>query len=111
MPQAAPRWSRPASRTSWTATRAPSTPSRPTTSIRSRRRNEGAWQPPARDQPYSGGGVMRSAWGAGIATYSGDKVLEVFYPAPHLDGTPDDPLSFPDTPDELRGVTQRAVLT
>ena len=51
------------------------------------------------------------AWGAGIATYSGDKILEVFYPEPRLDGTPEDPLAFADTPDELRGVTQKAVLT
>jgi len=54
---------------------------------------------------------MSSAWGAGIATYAGDKILEVFYPDPRLGGTPDDPLTFPDTPDELRGVTQKAVLT
>ena len=33
---------------------------------------------------------MSSAWGAGIATLSGDKTLEVFYPAPLL-GSAGDP--------------------
>ena len=30
---------------------------------------------------------MAAAWGAGIATFSGDRVLEVFYPDPKLGTT------------------------
>src|SRR5215217_8358250 len=52
-----------------------------------------------------------TAWGAGIATYAGEKVLEVFYPDPQLDSAPGEPLAFEPTTDELRGTTQRAVLT
>ena len=35
--------------------------------------------------PIDGG-----AWGAGLATFSGDRILEVFYPEPQL-GEHDDP--------------------
>ena len=52
-----------------------------------------------------------SAWGAGIATFAGDKVLEVFYPDPQLDTPPGQPLAFDDVADELRGTRQSAVLT
>src|SRR3954454_2082873 len=54
---------------------------------------------------------MPSAWGAGIATYAGEKVLEVFYPEPRLETAPGEPLAFEPTSDALRGTTQRAVLT
>ena len=54
---------------------------------------------------------MSSAWGAGIATFAGEKVLEVFYPDPQLDAAPGAPLDFEPTTDDLRGTTQRAVLT
>ncbi|MDA0182149.1 2,3,4,5-tetrahydropyridine-2,6-dicarboxylate N-succinyltransferase [Solirubrobacter phytolaccae] len=30
--------------------------------------------------------IEGGAWGAGLATYSGDRILEVFYPAPQLGG-------------------------
>ena len=33
---------------------------------------------------------MAGAWGAGIATFAGDRVLEVFYPDPQLE-TPGEP--------------------
>jgi 2,3,4,5-tetrahydropyridine-2-carboxylate N-succinyltransferase len=52
-----------------------------------------------------------SAWGAGIATFAGDKILEVFYPDPQLDTPPGEPLAFDDVTDELRGTRQSAVLT
>jgi 2,3,4,5-tetrahydropyridine-2,6-dicarboxylate N-succinyltransferase len=54
---------------------------------------------------------MNGAWGAGIATYAGEKVLEVFYPDPRLDAAPGAPLDFEPTTDELRATTQKAVLT
>jgi 2,3,4,5-tetrahydropyridine-2,6-dicarboxylate N-succinyltransferase len=68
---------------------------------------------------------MGGATGAGIATFAGDRILEVFYPAPRL-GAGDDPpgfteLSAPDAErhglpgaqraDELRGVREAAVRT
>ena len=34
------------------------------------------------------------AWGAGIATFSGDRILEVFYPEPQL-GEPGKPHELP----------------
>ncbi|HEY6889539.1 MAG TPA: 2,3,4,5-tetrahydropyridine-2,6-dicarboxylate N-succinyltransferase [Solirubrobacter sp.] len=52
-----------------------------------------------------------SAWGAGIATYAHDKILEVFYPAPKLGDTPGDPLDFEEVTDELRGTRQAAIVT
>jgi 2,3,4,5-tetrahydropyridine-2-carboxylate N-succinyltransferase len=51
------------------------------------------------------------AWGAGLATYAGDRVLEVFYPAPRLGDTPGAPLDVQERTDELRGVRQAPVLT
>jgi 2,3,4,5-tetrahydropyridine-2-carboxylate N-succinyltransferase len=53
---------------------------------------------------------MSSAWGAGIATLSGDKTLEVFYPAPRL-GSEGDPLDFDAVTDGLRGTRQVAIVT
>jgi 2,3,4,5-tetrahydropyridine-2-carboxylate N-succinyltransferase len=53
---------------------------------------------------------MSSAWGAGIATYAGERILEVFYPAPRLDGT-GDPLDFEEVVDDLRGSRQAAIVT
>ena len=67
---------------------------------------------------------MAGAWGAGIATFAGDRVLEVFYPDPQL-GTPGAPASASSasrTPssyglpgaqrsDDLRDVRQAPVLT
>jgi 2,3,4,5-tetrahydropyridine-2,6-dicarboxylate N-succinyltransferase len=53
---------------------------------------------------------MGGAWGAGLATFSGDKVLEVFYPDPQL-GAPGQPLDFEESTDELRGTRQAPVLT
>jgi len=55
--------------------------------------------------------MSASAWGAGIATFAGEKVLEVFYPDPQLDTTPGAALDFEPTTDELRATTQRPVLT
>jgi|tagenome__1003787_1003787.scaffolds.fasta_scaffold20965176_2 2,3,4,5-tetrahydropyridine-2-carboxylate N-succinyltransferase len=52
-----------------------------------------------------------NAWGAGIATHAGEKVLEVFYPDPQFGTAPGEPLAFEPTTDALRGTTQRAVLT
>ncbi|HWK25770.1 MAG TPA: 2,3,4,5-tetrahydropyridine-2,6-dicarboxylate N-succinyltransferase [Solirubrobacter sp.] len=52
-----------------------------------------------------------NAWGAGLATYAGDKILEVFYPDPRLDEPPGAPLDLPETTDELRGTRQAPVLT
>jgi 2,3,4,5-tetrahydropyridine-2,6-dicarboxylate N-succinyltransferase len=52
-----------------------------------------------------------TAWGAGIATFAGDKILEVFYPDPQLDTPPGEPLDFEPVVDELRGTRQEAVLT
>src|SRR4051794_39454559 len=51
-----------------------------------------------------------SAWGAGIATYAHDKILEVFYPAPQLDGS-GEPLDYEEVVDELRGTRQAAIVT
>ncbi|HEX6026277.1 MAG TPA: 2,3,4,5-tetrahydropyridine-2,6-dicarboxylate N-succinyltransferase [Solirubrobacter sp.] len=65
------------------------------------------------------------AWGAGLATYSGDRILEVFYPEPHL-GEHDEPrgtrplsaeqagaygLPTQQRSDELRGTVHAPVLT
>ena len=52
-----------------------------------------------------------NAWGAGLATYAGDKILEVFYPDPRLGGEPGAPLDGGETIDELRGTRQAPVLT
>jgi 2,3,4,5-tetrahydropyridine-2-carboxylate N-succinyltransferase len=52
-----------------------------------------------------------SAWGAGIATFAGDKILEVFYPDPQLDTPPGEPLAFEPVADELRGTRQEGILT
>jgi 2,3,4,5-tetrahydropyridine-2-carboxylate N-succinyltransferase len=54
---------------------------------------------------------VSSAWGAGIATFAGDRILEVFYPDPRLDSAPGEPLTFDPTTDELRGTRQEPVLT
>jgi 2,3,4,5-tetrahydropyridine-2,6-dicarboxylate N-succinyltransferase len=53
---------------------------------------------------------MSSAWGAGIATFAGERILEVFYPAPRLDST-GDPLDFEEVVDDLRGTRQAAIVT
>jgi 2,3,4,5-tetrahydropyridine-2-carboxylate N-succinyltransferase len=53
---------------------------------------------------------MSSAWGAGIATFAQDRILEVFYPAPRL-GSAGDPLDFDEVTDELRGTRQAAIVT
>jgi 2,3,4,5-tetrahydropyridine-2-carboxylate N-succinyltransferase len=51
------------------------------------------------------------AWGAGLATYSGDRILEVFYPDPRL-GEPGEAPELPgERLDERRGVRQAPVLT
>ena len=57
--------------------------------------------------PIDGG-----AWGAGLATFSGDRILEVFYPEPRL-GRPDHAgeLEFPELADERRGTRQAPVFT
>jgi 2,3,4,5-tetrahydropyridine-2-carboxylate N-succinyltransferase len=54
--------------------------------------------------------IESGAWGAGIATFSGDRILEVFYPDPQL-GAPGEPLDVPERTDELRGTRQAPVLT
>jgi 2,3,4,5-tetrahydropyridine-2-carboxylate N-succinyltransferase len=54
---------------------------------------------------------MGGAWGAGLATFSGAKVLEVFYPEPQLGGAPGQPLDFEESTDELRGTRQAPVMT
>jgi 2,3,4,5-tetrahydropyridine-2-carboxylate N-succinyltransferase len=51
-----------------------------------------------------------SAWGAGIATFADDKILEVFYPAPRLGG-PGEELDFEEVTDDLRGTRQAAIVT
>jgi 2,3,4,5-tetrahydropyridine-2-carboxylate N-succinyltransferase len=52
-----------------------------------------------------------SAWGAGLATFAGDRVLEVFYPEPRL-GPPGEPAELlPERVDERRGVREAAVFT
>ena len=50
------------------------------------------------------------AWGAGIATYSGERVLEVFYPEPRL-GEPGELSELPSSIDQKRGTRSRPVLT
>jgi 2,3,4,5-tetrahydropyridine-2-carboxylate N-succinyltransferase len=50
------------------------------------------------------------AWGAGIATVMGDRVLEVFYPDPRL-GEPGRPSELPSSIDQRRGTRTRQVLT
>jgi len=50
------------------------------------------------------------AWGAGIATVMGERVLEVFYPAPQL-GEPGRPPELPTSIDQRRGTRTRQVLT
>src|SRR4051794_20313088 len=56
---------------------------------------------------------MSGAWGAGLATYSGDRVLEVFYLEPALGAPPEDHRHGlpPERTDERRGVRQAPVLT
>jgi 2,3,4,5-tetrahydropyridine-2-carboxylate N-succinyltransferase len=64
------------------------------------------------------------AWAAGLATYSGDRILEVFYPAPQLGGSGESALTqlsaeqasehgLPSAQrtDDLRDVRQASVLT
>jgi 2,3,4,5-tetrahydropyridine-2-carboxylate N-succinyltransferase len=52
-----------------------------------------------------------SAWGAGVATFAGDRVLEVFYPEPRL-GPPGEPTDvLPARVDERRGVREAPVFT
>ena len=56
--------------------------------------------------------IAGGAWGAGLATFSGDRILEVFYPDPRL-GTSDEsaePLGAELT-DERRGTRQAPVIT
>jgi 2,3,4,5-tetrahydropyridine-2-carboxylate N-succinyltransferase len=55
---------------------------------------------------------MSSAWGAGLATFSGDRILEVFYPEPRL-GRPDEAaeLEVAESRDDRRGTRQAPVLT
>jgi len=50
------------------------------------------------------------AWGAGIATVMGDRVLEVFYPDPQL-GEPGQAPELPTSIDQRRGTRTRQVLT
>jgi len=50
------------------------------------------------------------AWGAGIATVIGDRVLEVFYPYPQV-GEPGRPPELPTSIDQRRGTRTRQVLT
>jgi 2,3,4,5-tetrahydropyridine-2,6-dicarboxylate N-succinyltransferase len=50
------------------------------------------------------------AWGAGVATVSGDRILEVFYPDPQL-GEPGKAPELPTCIDEKRGVRTRQILT
>src|SRR3954470_4912942 len=67
---------------------------------------------------------MSAAWGAGVATFAGERILEVFYPDPQLgehDGEGVRELSAEEAEqnglpgaqrtDERRGVRQAAVLT
>lgn len=68
--------------------------------------------------------IEGGAWGAGLATYSGDRILEVFYPAPQLGGKGESVLTelsadaaaehgLPSAQrgDDLRDVRQSSVLT
>ena len=50
------------------------------------------------------------AWGAGVATFSGERILEVFYPDPQL-GEPGRPSELPSSIDQRRGTRTRQVLT
>ena len=50
------------------------------------------------------------AWGAGIATFSGDRILEVFYPEPQL-GEPGKPHELPTCIDQKRGTRSGQILT
>jgi 2,3,4,5-tetrahydropyridine-2-carboxylate N-succinyltransferase len=50
------------------------------------------------------------AWGAGVATFSGDRILEVFYPEPRL-GEPGKTDELPTCIDQKRGTRSRQVLT
>jgi 2,3,4,5-tetrahydropyridine-2-carboxylate N-succinyltransferase len=55
---------------------------------------------------------MTHAWGAGVATYSGDRILEVFYPDPQLGEPPSEPPSLDvRASDERRGTRQEPVFT
>jgi 2,3,4,5-tetrahydropyridine-2-carboxylate N-succinyltransferase len=52
-----------------------------------------------------------SAWGAGVATFAGERVLEVFYPEPRL-GPPGEPADLlPERVDARRGVREAPVFT
>ncbi|RKQ87443.1 2,3,4,5-tetrahydropyridine-2-carboxylate N-succinyltransferase [Solirubrobacter pauli] len=68
--------------------------------------------------------IEGGAWGAGLATYSGDRILEVFYPAPRLGGEGESALTelsadaaaehglpTAQRADDLRDVRQASVLT
>jgi 2,3,4,5-tetrahydropyridine-2-carboxylate N-succinyltransferase len=50
------------------------------------------------------------AWGAGIATIAGERLLEVFYPDPRL-GEPERPPELPSSIDQRRGTRSKQVLT
>ena len=56
---------------------------------------------------------MSGAWGAGLATYSGERILEVFYPDPQLGATSrgERASTRGESTDELRGTRQAPVLT
>jgi 2,3,4,5-tetrahydropyridine-2-carboxylate N-succinyltransferase len=51
-----------------------------------------------------------NAWGAGVATFSGERILEVFYPDPQL-GEPGKSSELPSSIDQRRGTRTRQVLT
>jgi len=55
--------------------------------------------------------MTAGAWGAGLATYSGDRILEVFYPSPQIGNEPGEGLEIAARDDALRGVRQAPVLT
>jgi 2,3,4,5-tetrahydropyridine-2,6-dicarboxylate N-succinyltransferase len=56
-------------------------------------------------------GESSTAWGAGLATFSGDRILEVFYPDPRL-GAPGEAPELPgERVDARRGVRQAPILT
>ena len=50
------------------------------------------------------------AWGAGIATVAGERVLDVFYPDPQL-GEPGKPPELPASIDQRRGTRSKQILT
>jgi 2,3,4,5-tetrahydropyridine-2-carboxylate N-succinyltransferase len=50
------------------------------------------------------------AWGAGVATFSGERILEVFYPDPRL-GEPGKPPQLPSSVDQRRGTRSEPVVT